>query len=228
MIIQNRSGKYIKCDFGAQAVMLSPQESIQCRELSDFVRFSVAEKNHSVLQSRGSKLLKILSLMDDPFKLMKEYHLMVESSFAKEKLADCDCIILTARSYYADTDTRTYYDYVGVEYGDVPLFADEMCLFSTEEIKKDFADNNRKLIGWQSIWDIVVEPLVFEVIGYWVIFKLFSTWLGTKALLIVLSILVLNIFFDSILFLSKRKRMSKRCDRFVDLCRNAAVADSLK
>lgn len=228
MIIQNRSEKNIKCDFGDREVMLSPQESIRCGELSDCVRFSVAEKNYSVLQSRDSKLLKFLSAIDDPFRLKKEYHLMVEASFTKEKLAGCDCIILTARSYYADTDTGTYYDYVGVEAGGALLSADEMCLLPTEEIKKDFADNNRRLIGWQLAWDIFIEPIVLEVIGYWVIFKLFSIWFGTGALFIVLSIIVLNIIFDGILFWFKRKRMSKRCERFIELCSDDAAADSLK
>ena len=227
MIIHNNSDKYIRCIFDRSVITLTPNDSFECEEGFNYIKFSITDESYSVLQAKKSKLLKFLSFLDDPFKLIKEYHLTVVSSFTKEQLSDYRHITLTTHSCYADIETRTYYNFIKVASENVSIAADDMEILCKKEIISDFVNNNRKLICWQSVWDIILEPMFLEVIGYWAIYRLFSLWFETKALSIVLLILGLNIVVDSILFLFKRKKLLKRCNKFLDLLNNATIMNNL-
>lgn len=227
MVIHNNSDKFITCVFNHSAITLAPKDSFDCDEKFDSVSFSIVDESYSVLQAKKSKFLKFLSFWDDPFKLIKEYHLTVVSSYTKGQLANYRHIILTAHSCYADIETRTYYNFVKVMSGNVSIVADDMEIFCKDEITNDFVDNNRKLVRWQSVWDIILEPVFFEIIGYWAIYRLFSVWFEIRALLIVFFILGLNVIVDSILFLFKRRGLSKRYNKFLDLCCNTTIKKSI-
>lgn len=227
MVIHNSSDTCITCTFNHSVITLAPKDSFECDENFDCIRFSAAEKSYSVLQAKNSRFLKFLSVWDDPFKLIKEYHLTVVSSYTKEQLSGCRDIFLTVHSCYADIETRTYYNFVKAASENAPIVADDMEILGKDEITHDFADNTRRLIRWQSVWDIVLEPIFLEIIGYWAIYRLFSLWFETRALFIVLLMLGFNIVVDSILVLFKRKRLSKRYGRFLDLCSNTAIKKSV-
>lgn len=217
MIIHNDSDKCIRCIFDHTEIILAPKNSFEYKGNFNYIRFSITDESYSILQAKNSKLLNCLSFLDDPFKLMKEYHLTVVSTFTNLMHSNYHQINLTAHSCYADIETRTYYNYIKATFDNVPIIADDMEVFCKERIIKDFSDNNRKLIRWQAIWDIVFEPLFLEFVGYFSIYKLFSLWFETKALLIVLFLLGINIVVDLFMFLFKRKKLSERYNRFLEL-----------
>lgn len=227
MIIHNNSDKAIRCIFDQSEVILAPRDSFDCREYFNHVSFSITDESYSILQSKGSKLLKCLSFLDDPFNLIKEYHLTVVSTFSNLQLSNYHQINLTVHSCYADIETRTYYNFINVASSTVPIIAEGMKIFCMEQITDDFTENNRKLIRWQAVWDIFFEPLLLETVGYLAIYKLFSLWFGTKALMLVMFLLGLNITIELFMFLFKRKKLSKRCNRFLELLCEDNIRSSL-
>ena len=217
MIIHNNSDKSIRCIFDCSEIILAPRDSFDYREYFNHASFSITDESYSILQSKKSKLLKCLSILDDPFNLIKEYHLTVVSTFSNLQLSNYHQINLTVHSCCADIETRTYYNYVNVAFDKVPIIAEGLKIFCQEQITDDFTENNRKLIRWQAVWDILFEPLLLEAVGYLTIYKLFSLWFETKALIIVMFLLGLNIAVELFMYLFKRKKLSKRCNRFLEL-----------
>ena len=217
MIIHNNSDKSIRCIFDRSEIILAPRDSFDYREYFNHVKFSLTDESYSILQSKKSKLLKCLSILDDPFNLTKEYHLTVVSTFSYLQLSNYHQITLTVHSCYADIETRTYYNYINVAFDTVPIIAEGMEIFCKEQITDDFTENNRKLIRWQAVWDIFFEPLLLETVGYLAIYKLSSIWFETKALMIVMFLLGLNIAIELFMLLFKRKKLSKRRNRFLEL-----------
>ena len=225
MIIYNTSDQLIICSFNHTAVTLAPADSFACEEDFDRIRFNVADESYSVPEARDAKILKILGALDDPFKLIREYHLTVVSSYTKEQLADCRHIFLTVHFCYADTETRTHYHFVKAEAEGGFIAADDMDIYCKDKIVKDFADNHRKLTSWQVLWDMVMEPTIFlGIIVCFVLYKFLSVWFETGALFMTLSVFVLS---QIIIFLLKKKKLSKRYDLFLDLCCHTAIKNRI-
>ena len=164
MIIHNNSDKSIRCIFDQSEVILAPRDSFDYRECFNHVSFSITDESYSILQSKESKLLKCLSFLDDPFNLIKEYHLTVVSTFSNLQLSNYHQINLTVHSCYADIETRTYYSFIKAASNTVPIMAEGMKIFCKEQILDDFIKNNRKLIRWQAVWDVFFEPLLLEAV----------------------------------------------------------------
>lgn len=83
-----------------------------------------------------------------------------------------------------------------------------------KQIEKDFINNNSKLAKWEITWDVILEPAVFEIAGYWVIYRIFSIWFGTGAWKVVLFFLILNVLFEVLALPFKRKNMQEEKTTF--------------
>lgn len=227
MIVKNSSDLNIECSFDDFTVTLYPQECFAYTSDFSKVVFSPYKKSYSVLESRDSILLKILGTFDDPFKLRREYHLSVASSFFKENLVNYHQLTLTVHSCFADAELQAYYDYVKVTAENVLLTPDDMEVLSRDEMVADFSVNNKKLVRWYAIWDILIEPILLEIVGYVAIYLLFSIWFGVKALYIILGLCGFSIVVDSIIFCFQRKKRLKRYETFLHLFDANTVKEDL-
>lgn len=215
MRIANRSKVTIECRINGRCVCIEPGTNFDFLEDFETITFVPYQKSYSVVESGNSKILKVLSFFDDPFNLVKEYHLTVESSFAKESIGDFCQINITMDAYNADVDTRVYYDYTKVEVDGVEAKPNDVIISAQTSIQKDFIANNKKLAQWQTLWDIIIEPLFFEIIGYYAVYRIFSVWFGANAWKLVLLLLVPNILFEVFALLFKKKKYQKRTDKFL-------------
>lgn len=216
MRITNLSKVNIECMIDNISVDIQPGCDFECLDAFETIAFAPCQKSYSVLESRNSKILKLLSFFDDPFKLIREYHLSVSSVFTRESVCNSCQLNITVEEHYADINLRTYYDYVKVESNGTILRPNFVKVLEEEQIKKDFINNNSKLAKWQTIWDVVLEPIVFEIAGYWAIYRIFSIWLGTDAWKAVLFFLIPNVLFEVFALLFKRKKYTKRAKKFIN------------
>ena len=141
----------------------------------------------------------------------------VSSIFTRESVCNSCQLNITVEEHYADINSRAYYDYVKVESNGTILRPNFAKVLEEEQIKKDFINNNSKLAKWQTIWDVVLEPIVFEIAGYWAIYRIFSIWFGTDAWKIVWFLLIPNVLFEVLALFFKRKKYTKRAKKFIGL-----------
>lgn len=217
MRITNLSKVNIECMIDNISVDIQPGCDFECLDAFETITFAPSQRSYSVLESRNSKILKLLSFFDDPFKLIREYHLSVSSIFTRESVCNSCQLNITVEEHYADINSRAYYDYVKVESNGTILRPNFAKVLEEEQIKKDFINNNSKLAKWQTIWDVVLEPIVFEIAGYWAIYRIFSIWFGTDAWKIVWFFLIPNVLFEVLALLFKRKKYTKRAKKFIGL-----------
>lgn len=212
--IANFSKVNMECKFNDRLISLEPGASFECNEKFDSLWISPKQTSYSLLEAKESKILKGLSFFDDPFKLIKEYHLVVNCLFKKENLCDSNQLNITLETCYADIDTRTYYDYVKLEVDSKQLKPIEVEVSSKDEICGDFILNNSKLAKWQAIWDIIIEPFVLELVGYYLAYRILSVWFEKKAWLIIISLLIITVFLEVLAFSFSKRKYKKRLDKF--------------
>ena len=215
MRITNLSNVVIECEIDNTRISIQPRSDFEFSEEFKTITFSPSYESYSVLESRKSKILKFLSLFDEPFKLIKEYHLSIASLFSKESVCNSCQLNISIESCYAEADTRTYYDYVKAESNEMILCPNSVRVLGYKQIQKDFLNNNSKLAKWQSVWDVILEPLIFEIVGYFAIYRIFSIWFGIDALKVVLLFLIPNVLFEVLALHFKRKKYTKRSDNFL-------------
>ena len=225
MKITNLSEVNIVCIIDNITVDIQPGCDFECSDSFKTITFAPGQKSYSILEPRKSKFLKFLSFFDDPFRLIKEYHLSVNSMFTKESVSDFSRLNITFEKCYADTDTLTFYDYVKAEANGAILRPNAVSVSEQEQIEKDFIDYNSKLIKWQPAWNLFLGAIVSEIIGYLAINAVFSIWLGTYALIAVLFLLIPNILFEVFMSPFKRKKYKKRADNFINLFNSEAIFD---
>lgn len=214
MRITNFSEIIIVCKVNDKCICIEPGSSFECGEKFNFIIFAASKKSYSKLEAERSKILKALSFFDDPFKLIKEYHLVINSLFSNESICNSQQLNITVETCYADTDTRTYYDFVNLEADGRLIKPTEVSVSTQEKIREDFMLNNTKLAKWQVVWDVIIEPIIFEVIGYYAVCRIFSVWFGVDAWKIVLLLLVPNVMFEVLMLFFKRRKYKKRADKF--------------
>lgn len=225
MRITNLSKVDIECVIDNTSVNIQPGCDFEYSDGFESITFAPSQKSYSILESRKSKILKLLSFFDDPFKLIKEYHLAISSLFTRESVCNSCQLNITVESCYADINTRTYYDYVKVESNGTILRPSSVKVLGQEQIQKDFIYNNAKLAKWQTVWDVILEPVVFEVIGYCAVYRIFSIWLGTNAWKIVLFLLIPNVLFEVCALFFKRKKYMKRAHKFLGFFNSKMIWD---
>ena len=214
MRITNSSGINIICKINDACIHMEPGSNFDCNERFDFIMFAPDEKSYSRLEAEKSRILRVLSFFDDPFKLIKEYHLAINSVFSDVSVCDSQQLNITAETCYVDTDTRTYYEYVKLEADGKRVRPKEVSILNWDKISKDFILNNTRLAKWQSVWDVIIEPIIFEVIGYYAAYCIFYIWFGEKAWSIVLFLLIPNILLELLMLIFKRKKYKIRENKF--------------
>lgn len=225
MRITNLSKVNIECMIDNMSVDIQPGCDFEFLDTFETITFAPSQRSYSVLESRNSKILKLLSFFDDPFKLIREYHLSINSIFTRERVCNSCQLNITVEKFYADISTRTYYDYVKVESNGTMIPPNSVRVLEQEQIEKDFINNNSKLAKWQTIWDVIFEPIVFEIAGYWVIYRIFSIWFGTGAWKVVLFFLILNVLLEVLALPFKRKEYAKRVENFIILFNSKMIFD---
>ena len=225
MEITNLSTNTIVCTIDNMRVHIQPGCDFQCSDTFETISFAPGQGSYSIIQAENAKILKLLSFFDDPFKLIKEYQLSVCSLFTREKICNSCRLSVTVESYYADINTRTHYDYVKVKSGEAVLRPCSVKVLEQKQIEKDFINNNSKLAKWEITWDVVLEPAVFEIAGYWVIYRIFSIWFGTGAWKVVLFFLILNVLFEVLALPFKRKKYARRKDDFLNFLNSKMIFD---
>ena len=225
MRITNLSKVNIECMIDNISVDIQPGCNFEYLDAFEIITFAPSQRSYSILESRKSQILKLLSFFDDPFKLIREYHLSISSLFTRESVCNSCQLNITVEKCYADINARTYYDYVKVESNGIKLRPSSVKVLEQERIEKDFINNNSKLAKWQAIWDVILEPIVFEIVGYWAIYRVFSIWFGTDAWKVVLFLLIPNVLFEVLALLFKRKKYMKRVNNFISLFNSEMIFD---
>lgn len=179
-------------------------ESIYINEM-DMFEISHVAGNYFCRQADRHKGLKILSYFDDPFKLLKDFHIVIDSVYQLNEEYANQQIIIKHVINEIDVDTHTYYDYF-------MLYCQKQFLIPQNSYTRDadvffniFKKNNKKLVLWNAAWNIVIEPIVLESIGLFLIFLLFYIWFGMRAAYIVAGIVIFTVLIDTIIFLVANK-----------------------
>lgn len=215
MRFANLSNVTIDCMVDNRCICIQPHSVLECLESFDTLIFTPSKRSYSIIEAGNSKILKALSFFDDPFKLIREYHLTVNSLFTRESVCNSHQLNIMVETCYADIDTRTYYDYVKVETNGTMLRPNDVSISGQAEIQMDFITNNTKLVKWQVTWDIIIEPLIFEIVGYYAVYRLFSIWFEGNAWGIVLFLLVPNIIFAVLAWIVKKRKYKGRVNKFL-------------
>ena len=79
------------------------------------------------------------------------------------------------------------------------------------------------LAKWQATWDIIIEPLFLEIVGYFALYTIFSIWFKKNAWKIILLLLVPNVLFEVLVWIIKRKKYKIRVNNFFKLFSSDAI-----
>lgn len=208
MVIINGSNLDIECVIDDKNFFLHSGEEIK---ICNPGKIELKHKNVSYMcyKTDKSKIIKVLSFIDDPFKTKNEYHININSTYDISKFAENATLIINHKNSVSDIDFYAIYEYFVLKYDELCIQPSNIDVIEKNRISQLFLNNNRKRVIWNGIWDIFIEPIVFEIVGYACIYWLFSLWIDRKAWWVILSLLCLNIFIDSIIFLFKCRKMNK-------------------
>lgn len=204
MLMINKSGTDIQCVVDNKSFWLHEEETL---EVPKSQHMEVKHCGGSfVCDGTGkSTVLKILRLLDDPFKTKKDYHICVDALYDISSCAEDTEFTILHRSVFADAALQVFYDYFVLNnQEESPLLANVQ-VPDKENIGRLFAVHNRRQVRWDAVWNILIEPIIFEMIGYVCIYLIFSLWIGTKALWIVGALIAASILWEIILFWRKRR-----------------------
>ncbi|MBE5928270.1 MAG: hypothetical protein E7267_02700 [Lachnospiraceae bacterium] len=226
MKITNKSNEKIVCNIDDKYACLESGQFIEItNDKFKILSFKKTMGSYSVLATKDSKILKILSLFDDPFKLMKEYHLVIGCTFEKNYICSFQEIEIFTQCLYVDWDIQTYYDYVLIKGNGQTVKPSFANVSGEKEIADDFSRNNKKLNRWLAVWNVLIEPIVLEIVGYIAVYWLFSVWLGAKALYLVLALLMANVLIEVLIVFMKRKKHIKQELQFKSLLSKQSIME---
>ncbi len=189
-------------------------ETISLEKVS-VLKFSRKYASFSALESGTSRVLHWLSAIDDPLKLRREYHLVVEFEVTGKDLGDTQELFLHQKTLCADMELRTYYEFFAVNGNDENIPPSDVSISGCDSIQADFKENDKRLTRWNAVWDIIIEPIFGEILGFAVLYIVLSFCVGVIAGYIVLAFVVFTFLIELITFLCKSK--AKRANIF-DLC----------
>ena len=214
MRVTNLSNVDIEFKVNDIQVCIKPNSSFEYAEQFDSFVFSPGKRSYSKLQAGNSKLLKLLGAFGDPFKLLKDYHIVVNSYFLHESVCNSQQLNVTVESVWIDVETRAYYDFVKVEADGKQIKPIKAEALTAEEISNDFFVNNKRLFRWQAVWDVLIEPVILQIIVYFAIYLFFFVSIGRAAWKIVFFLIALSTLFELFMLIFTRKKFKKRIVTF--------------
>ncbi len=208
--ITNASDRTAKCFINDKLYILHAEETVFAEEVNT-LRICHDKGSYYCPIAESSKTLKFLGFIGDPFKLLRDYHIAVDSFYELDEYHASKQLVITHVIRYVDAEINTYYDYFVLHCDDRKLIPKSSQTIDADLFLQEFNRNNRKLAKWNTVWNFLIEPIVFKIIGYFLIYCLFSIWLGTKALYVVLTFLAFSLLLEMIfVLLSKKKRYVER------------------
>lgn len=204
MLITNKSDLEVECIVDSRVLYIRKNETVKVFNSSK-LEIKHIETSFVCDEVRKSRLLKVLGFFDDPFKTKKEYNICVDSSFNLSNCADDDKLTIQRQSVFADTDLLVFYDYFVLCNDNNPMMPDSVTISDDNDICRLFAKYNKVNVRWNAIYNIFVEPIIFEIVGYMAVYWLLSLMIGNKALWIIGIVLVINVLVETIMFVLKDK-----------------------
>ena len=222
MTITNRSNHDIKCVVDGEVFFLRMGDTMQLQH-PIFIEIKHCNDSYVCNGEENSKILKILHALDDPFKTKKEYHICINAIFDTSKCAESTVLAIDYCSVFADITSQVFYDYFVLNDGHRQLLPDSVDVTGKDRLCQSFSKHYSKYVRWDAIWNIFIEPVLLELIGYAVIYLLCSLWIGTKAWGIVVALLCLNILVEVGIFAAKIKK--RQTDQFQSLLLSQSIMD---
>lgn len=212
MRIVNSTQSIVTCNCGEKQVQIMPQQFEEI-QFDSKIKISLSKDSYFCNLAGSSKLLKLLSLLSDPFHLQKEYHGVLETVYETEFTSSSTSTLkITEASICVDPKLQLYYDFCELKANDEVYRPISVKKKDMNSLKKVFLENEKKLIVWQNIWDIFIEPIVFEALGLYFIYRLFSLWLNTRYVLTtVCAMIAVGLIIDLLIcFIRSSKKKKKR------------------
>lgn len=176
------------------------------------LKFSRNYASFSTLEAGTSSVLRWLSAIDDPFKLRREYHLVVEFEVTEKELGDTQELSLHQKTLCADMELRTYYEFFVVIGDDENIPPSNVYISGCDSIQADFKENDKRLTRWNAVWDVIIEPIFGEILGFAALYLVLFLCVGVIAGYIVLALVIFAFLIELITFLCKSK--AKRANIF--------------
>ncbi len=167
--------------------------------------FSRNYSSFSTLESGTSRVLRLLSIIDDPFKLRREYHLVVEFEVIGKDLGDVQELFLQPKTLCADMELRTYYESFAVIGDGKNIRPSNVYISGCDRIQEDFKENDKHLARWTALWDVIIEPIFGEILGFAALYLVLLLCVGKMAWYIVFAFAGLAFLIELITFLCKSK-----------------------
>ena len=221
MRITNLTNEEILCLIDKTLWAIEQGKSVEI-DTFDNMKFIHKRTCYSSNEAGNSNVLKMLSLIDDPFKLRREYHIVIDFEI-NNHVCNPQELVVSSHTNYVDVETRTYYEFFLVKGDGKQITPSQIYVSGTKDITREFRQNNIKLVRWNAIWDVIIEPIFFEVIGYFLIYYLFSIWLGRFAFFAVFPLVILNILIELVVLRFKFK--NKRNKRFLYYIENSTILE---
>lgn len=148
---------------------------------------------------RNSVILKVLSLIDDPFHFRKEYHIVIDSEISVGKVDNSHPLVVQDGRICCNYKNEVYYDYYILKCNNKALIPDRVSVPQTDELISGYEKYSRKYYIWHTIWDILIEPLIFEAIGFYLIYRLFAVWFGHYVWFVVAFLIGISLLLEIVL-----------------------------
>ncbi len=160
MELKNYSRMAVNYCLGAQSGVLQPRESINVEPCGLLELAHTQDSYYCNMRKEKNFILRFLSRIADPFKLIKEYHVMVASTFDLAALEGGEQVILGHRSVPFHGELTLYYEHFTLTpAGGSALVPCQMAVPDPDSLTRAFRKTNGK---WKA-WDIISEVL-FDVI----------------------------------------------------------------
>ena len=156
MIIINLTKQDIICIIDKTKIVLADNQSIETKDV-ETIKILHNHRSYWLSSANTSKILKLLSVFDDPFKLRKEHHVVIDCEISKKSFLDYGQIVITSDVISADTTSGIYYDYFTLKADDKPIAPSRIYISEKDKIKEAFKQNHSKLIHWDAFWNVFIE-----------------------------------------------------------------------
>lgn len=118
-------------------------------------------------------------------------------------------------------ETGTYYDFFVITGDGKAVRPNNVWVSDCDGIQSDFRENDKRLARWTALWDILIEPVLLELLGFLAVYLVFSLSLGRNAWYLVLALMAMTILIEGIVYLFKSK--TKRRDAFQHCLENSTI-----
>ena len=192
MKIINLTGKEIICLIDQTDYMIPHKETIEADDF-ETIKFCHKYVSYSTDGIGNSKILRLLSNIGDPFKVRREYYLVLDFEIKRNQLMNTRELVITSETKYVDYEIRIYYEYFRVKCDGIDISPRRVFVRESEKIKQEFIKNARKLKWWNVVEDGIIEPVLFEAVGLFLIYRVLSFSIGVSAWFIILPFIALDV-----------------------------------